>query len=192
MPGGRTSFRGEARSDHGYPVNAQAWLVCAACWGGGGAGGGHRWAGGGDERGCVSRGVGGWALQDLHQQGELRDGELGALRRRSDRVPLHDDQQQLHAGAGHHLRRHGAVDQCPGPAGERGRHRAGLCHPEGIREPGQPATGDAGFRRSLLRGDDRPVRQPDRGRQLQAERADLHAAGQQRAEHAARRVRRLG
>ena len=59
-------------------------------------------------------------------------------------------------------------------------------------QPGQPAADIAELRRPVLRGDHRPVRQPDRGRLVQAQRDDVHTAGQQRAEHAARRVRRLG
>ena len=55
-----------------------------------------------------------------------------------------------------------------------------------------PPPTSPNFGGPVLRGDHRPVRQPDRGRLVQAQRDDVHAARQQRAEHPARRVRRLG
>ena len=55
-----------------------------------------------------------------------------------------------------------------------------------------PPPTSPNFGGPLLRGDHRPVRQSDRGRLVQAQRHDLHTARQQRAQHPAWRVRRLG
>ena len=61
----------------------------------------------------------------LHHKQNPRQA-LGAVRRQPDGVPLHLDQQPLHAGQDHHLRRHGAVDQRPRPAWPPGQRRARL------------------------------------------------------------------
>ena len=131
-------------------------------------------------------------LRYLHQQAELWHRELRAVWRQPDRVAVHADQPALHAGQDHHLRRHRPVDRGSRQARPPDRRRPRLQDAGRLREPRQPAADIAEYWRTLLRRDGRPVRQPDRERLVQTQRPDLHAASQQRAEHPARRFRRLG
>ena len=103
-----------------------------------------------------------------------------AARRHQDR-PLHADQRPRHVGLDPHVRRHdlrGRRPRPPRPARER---HARLQGHQRLRRPDQP----------VLRRHHRPLRQPDRAREVHARRDDVPAADQQRSQQPPRRQRRL-
>jgi hypothetical protein len=151
---------------------------------------GHR--GPGEDHGA---GPARWRWQRaIHQQAVLREHGRALHGPGNPDLPLHPDQRQRHEDQAPDLRRHHpghrpARRQRPG----RGRGPR-LQDPAGLRDLRQPAGHRQ--RRPLLRGDDRPVRQPDRQGYFHPEPAGrrpghLHRAHQQRGEQPARRARRL-